>query len=213
MRSRLLLSVAPLPTIRETSEEMLPPGGLGQEPPASPSLDDYVRSICQLAQPTCVLDKATVQDGLSGPHRPAWGLEETCPTATLQDSTAHFGAQQPPRPTAGPADPLDWLFGESQEKQSSRREPARRTGASAGLGGLHRQTDSGKTRAVPRGKLCEARAPGHSLVRTSRDGPQSANLRSHMAGRPSRATDSSYSPRPSSILRTFYLHLPVIHEL
>lgn len=55
-----LLSVALLPTIRETSEEMLP-GGAGEEPPASPSLEDYVRSICQLAQPTSVLDETAAR--------------------------------------------------------------------------------------------------------------------------------------------------------
>ncbi|XP_004607432.2 protein DEPP1 [Sorex araneus] len=207
MRSRLLLSVAHLPTIRETLEEPLAMGS-GLEPPASPSLDDYVRSICQLAQPTSVLEEAGAR---ARPRRPlrVGGLEKCCPTGSLQDITAHFSGQQPAPPKASTTDPLDWLFGESQEKQPSRREMLRRTGSPADSWGPHSQMDSGKARGSPRGRLCEARAPENSLARASRDG-----YRNTRASRlPGRALASPCGSQPNGILRTLYLHLPVIHEL
>ncbi|XP_008051506.1 protein DEPP [Carlito syrichta] len=215
MRSRLLLSVAHLPTIRETTEETLL-GEPGQEPPASPSLDDYVKSICQLAQPTSVLDEATAQGRLRQPHRPAQACEKSHPAASLQDITACFRSQQPTLPTlptADTVDPLDWLFGESQEKRPSRRDLPRRTGSSAGPWGLHRQMDSGKTRGWPRGRVCEAKAPGHSLTSPVREGHQNSDLKSRISGQLSRATASPRIPCPSSVLRTLYSHLPVIYEL
>ncbi|XP_075866318.1 protein DEPP1 [Microcebus murinus] len=205
MRSRLLLSVAHLPTIRETTEEMLP-GGPGQEPPASPSLDDYVRSICQLAQPTSVLDEATALGRSWPPHQLAQVCEKSSPAPALQDITARFSGQQPTLPEANTVDPLDWLFGESQEKLPSRRDLPRRTGP----WGLHRQMDGGKARGVPRGWLCEARVPGQSLAQPPRDGHQSSNPRSQTSGQLGQAVAS---PRPSSVLRTLYSLLPVIHEL
>lgn len=205
MRSRLLLSVALLPTIRETSEEMLP-GGAGEEPPASPSLDDYVRSIRQLAQPTSVLDEAAVRVRTSRPHRPTRSCAKSCPTGSLQDITTRFTGQQPSLPGTGTVDPLDWLFGESQEKQPSRRDMPRRTGPSADPWASRRQMDSGKAPATPRGRLSDAKAPRHSLQRTSRDWHRCSQASGQPAGSPT-------SPRPSSILRTVYLHLPVIHEL
>lgn len=212
MRSRLLLSVAHLPTIRETSEEILP-GGPGQDPPASPSLDDYVRSICQLAQPTSVLDKVTARSRSSRPHRPARTSEKSDPAASLQDSTASFSGQQPTLPSAGTTDPLDWLFGESQRKETNRRDLLRRTGPSAGRWSAHREMNGGKASGSPRGRLCEAKALGHSLTRPSQDVHQSSNLKSWISGQPGRATAYPCNPRPSSILRSLYLHLPVIHEL
>lgn len=208
MRSRLLLSVALLPTIRETSEEMLP-GGAGEEPPASPSLDDYVKSICQLAQPTSVLDEAAARVRTSRPHRPARSCAKSCPTGSLQDITTRFTGQQPSLPGTGTVDPLDWLFGESQEKQPSRRDVPRRTGPSADPWASRRQMDSGKAPATPRGRLSDAKDPGHSLQRTSRDWHRC----SQASGQPGQDAGSPTSPRPSSILRTLYLHLPVIHEL
>uniref|UniRef100_A0A8C2RZ57 DEPP1 autophagy regulator n=1 Tax=Capra hircus TaxID=9925 RepID=A0A8C2RZ57_CAPHI len=195
MRSRLWLSVALLPTIRETSEEMLP-GGAGEEPPASPSLEDYVRSICQLAQPTSVLDETAARVRISRPPRPARSCAKSSPAGSLQDITTRSTGQQPSLPRTGPVDPLDWLFGESQEKQPSRRDVPRRTGPSADPWASRRQTDSGK-------------APGHSLQRTSRDWHQC----SQASGQPGQDVGSPASPRHSSILRTLYLHLPVIHEL
>ncbi|XP_057593341.1 protein DEPP1 [Hippopotamus amphibius kiboko] len=208
MKSRLLLSVAHLPTIREASEEMLP-GGSGEEPPASPSLDDYVKSICQLAQPTSMLDEAAARVQPSRPHRPARSREKSCSTGSLQDITTRFSGQQPALPGTGTVDPLDWLFGKSQEKQPSSRDLPRRTGPSADPRASCRQMDSGKTRGAPRGRLSDARAPGHSLPRPLRDWHQCSQI----SMKPGQDAASSTSPRPSSILRTLYLHLPVIHEL
>ncbi|KAL0615788.1 Protein DEPP [Plecturocebus cupreus] len=211
MRSRLLLSVAHLPTIRETTEEMLL-GGPRQEPPSSPSLDDYVRSISRLAQPTSVLDKATAQGQPRPPHRPAQACRKGHPAVSLRDITARFSGQQLTLPTADAVDPLDWLFGEFQENQPSQRDLSQ-TGPSAGLWGPHRQMDSGKAKGAPRGRLCEARMLGRSLAKPPQDGQQSSDLRSWTSGQPGQATASPHSPRPGSVLRTLYLHLPVIHEL
>lgn len=208
MRSRLLLSVAHLPTIRETLEEMLP-GGPGEEPPASPSLDDYVKSICQLAQPTSVPDEAAARVRPSRPHRPARSREKSCTTGSLQDITTRFSGQQPTLPGASTVDPLDWLFGESQENRPSGRDMPRRTGSSADPWASCRQTDSGKARGAPRGRLSDVRAPGHSPLRLQRDWHQC----SQASGQPGQDAVSPTSPRPSSVLRTLYLHLPVIHEL
>lgn len=189
------------------------PGGPGQDPPASPSLDDYVRSICQLAQPTSVLDKVTARSQPSRPHRPAWNSEKSHPAGSLQDRTANFSGQQTTLPSAGTTDPLDWLFGESQRRETNRRDLPRRTGLSAGHWGVHREMNSGKSSGSPRGRLSETRALGKSLTRPSQDVHQSSNLKSWTSGQPGRATASTCNPRPSSILRSLYLHLPVIHEL
>ncbi|KAM5139642.1 protein DEPP1 [Callospermophilus lateralis] len=212
MRSRLLLSVAHLPTIRETSEEILP-GGTGQDPPASPSLDDYVRSICQLAQPTSLLDKVTARSQPSRPHRSAQSSKKSHPAASLQDNTASFSGQQSTLPSAGTTDPLDWIFGESQRNETNKRDLLRRTGPSAGHWSAHSEANSGKPSGSPRRRLFEARAFGHSLTRPSQDVHQSSNLNNWTSGQPGGATASPCNPRPSSILRSLYLHLPVIHEL
>ncbi|XP_004875690.1 protein DEPP, partial [Heterocephalus glaber] len=153
MRSRLLLSVAPLPTIQETSEEM-PTSDPGQEPPASPSLEDYVRSICQLAQPTTVLDKVIPWDRPSQPHWAALVRERSL-ASSPKESSASFSSLWPTLPSAGAADPLDWLFGESQENQSG-TDLLRKADPSARPWSLHRQVDSGK-----------AKMPGRSLVMPS----------------------------------------------
>ncbi|XP_010587595.2 protein DEPP1 [Loxodonta africana] len=198
MRSRLLISVTLLPTIRETSEEVL---SRGPEPPPSPSLDDYVRSICQLAQPASVLDEAPAGDRPSRLHRPARACERSHPAMSLQDIPTCFSGQGPLLPRVGTADPLDWLFGESQEKQPTRKDLLRRTGLSANPWGLHRQTDTGKARSGPKARFCDARAPGHSLARL----PQGRHLSSSWDSR---------QPRPSgSVLRALHSDLPVIHEL
>lgn len=208
MRSRLLLSVAHLPTIRETWEEP-PPGASGLEPPASPSLDDYVRSIRELAQPTSMLDEAGARVRPRRPFRPAGGFETNCPTGSLLDITARFSGQQPALPRILATDPLDWLFGECKEKQANQREPLRRTGPPADSWALRRQVDSGKVRGSPRGRLCEARGPENSLARVSRD----CHWDSCASRHPGRVLASPRGSRPSGTLRTGCLHLPVIHEL
>ncbi|XP_012579256.1 PREDICTED: protein DEPP [Condylura cristata] len=208
MRSRLLLSVVHLPTIRETSEEMLP-GGHGREPPGSPSLDDYVRSICQLAQPTSVLEEASTSIRPHRPHRPARACQKSSVPGSLQDISTCFSGQQPTLPGAGTADHLGWLFGESPEKLPSSKDLSRRAGPSADPQGSCRQTDSSKAQEAPKGRLRDARVPGHSLARLSRGWHQG----SRVSRQPVRAAASPTSSHPNSVLRTLYLHLPVIHEL
>lgn len=193
MRSRLLLSVAPLPTIRETSEEMLP-SDPGQEPPASPRLEDYVRSICQLAQPTTVLDKVTLWGRPSRAHQEVQ-VRERSPASSSKESSAGFNSPWPTLPSAGAADPLNWLFRESQEKQSATDFPWM-AAPSARPRSVHRPTDSGK-----------ARMPGWSLVMPFKHRHQGASMQSRTS------LASRCSPRSSSILRTLCSQLPVIHEL
>lgn len=168
MRSWLLLSVAHLPTIWERWEEMLPVGP-GQESLASLSLDDYMRSTCQLLQPTSELNEATVR---AQPSRPHWLVQEckkSYLTGSLQDTTTHFSSQHPPLPGASTAGALDWLLGQSQERQMRWKDLPRRTGLSVEPWGPHRQMNSSKVLRRPRGKLCDPRAPRHYLVRPLRD--------------------------------------------
>lgn len=203
MRSRLLLPVTHLPTIRETSEE-LSHGAPGQEPPTSPSLDDYVRSICQLAQPTSVLDKAIVRNQPQRPYRPAWTREKRCQIESQGDSSPCFSSLQPPLPSPGNDNPLDWLFGKSQEQTDRRDLP---TGTSSSdHWGVHKQMDKAP------GRLHEARVPECSLARKS-GCRQTSNLKNWTSRKSHQALASVSGSRPSGILSTLYLHLPVIHEL
>ncbi|XP_008845145.1 protein DEPP1 [Nannospalax galili] len=204
MRSRLLLSVAHMPTIRETSEETSP-GGPGQESPNSPSLDDYVKSICQLAQPTPVLDKATVRSQSNRPHRPARITEKRPQAKSPGDSKPCSGGWQPTLPSAGTHDPLDWLFGESREQQANRRDNG--TCPSDGYWSMHKQMDKNRKR------LCEAGMPERFLAGQSQNRHQTSNLKSWTSRKLCPASASAHSSRPCSILRSLYLHLPVIHEL
>ncbi|XP_075839157.1 protein DEPP1 [Microtus pennsylvanicus] len=204
MRSRLLLPVLHLPTIRETSEE-LSHGAPGQEPPTSPSLDDYVRSICQLAQPTSVLDKVVVRNQPQRPSRPAWTREKRCQVESQGDSSPCFSSPQPPRSSPGNDNPLDWLFGKSQEQQTERRDPPNGTSSSDHWGG-HKQMDKDM------GRLWEARVPECSLGRKSGH-RQTSNLKSWTCRKSHQAFASVSGSRPRGILSTLHLRLPVIHEL
>lgn len=203
MRSRLLLPVPHLPTIRETAEE-LSYGASGQDPPSSPSLEDYVRSICQLAQPTLVLDKVTVGSRPNRPYRLAWTGERRAQAESPGDSSPGFSTLQPTLPSPGTDNPLDWLFGKSQEQQQTeRRDLCSRTGPSDHWG-VHRLMD--KDRRGP----CGARVPECSLGRKS----QTSNPKSRTRTRPCQALPATVSSsRPSSLLSALCLHLPVIHEL
>lgn len=205
MRSRLLLSVPHLPTIRETSEE-LSHGAPGQEAPSSPTLDDYVRCICQLAQPTSVLDKTTAWSPPNRSCRPAWTREKRHPSESLGDSSPCFSSLQSTLPSPGTDDPLDWLFGKSQEQQTDRRDLPNRTGSS-GHWGVHRQMGKDS------GRPSEARVPEYSLGRKPGHRHQTSKLKSWTPRKSCQALASVSGSRPSSILGTLYLHLPVIHEL
>ncbi|XP_007516877.2 protein DEPP1 [Erinaceus europaeus] len=207
MRSRLLLSVPHLPTIREASEEILP--GSGQEPPASPSLDDYVKSICHLAQPTSILEEGATMTGSKRAQWPARSCEKSCPTASLRDISTCLNCQQRDLLGVSTGDPLDWLFGASQEKQTSQRDTLK-TGPSAHPWGLFRKMDSRKVQGTPKGKLSDGRVPRNSLESPSRNWNQDSKA----FKQPGRAAAShSSNSHPNSILRTLYLHLPVIYEL
>ncbi|XP_052030621.1 protein DEPP1 [Apodemus sylvaticus] len=205
MRSRLLLPVPHLPTIRETSEE-LSHGAPGQEPPASPSLDDYVRCICQLAQPTSVLDTVTARSRPNRPCRPAWTREKRCQAEPLADSSPCFSSLLPTLPSPGTDNPLDWLFGKSQEQQTDGRDLPNRTSSSEHWG-VPRQT--GKDT----GRLWEARVPEHPLGKKPGQGHRTSDLKSWTSRKPRQALVSVASSHPGSILGTLYSHLPVIHEL
>lgn len=188
-----------MPTIRETSEE-LSHGPPGQEPPSSPSLDDYVRSICQLAQPTSVLDKVIARSQPNRPYRP----EKRCQDESLGEGTPCFSSLQHTLPSLGTENPLDWLFGKSQEAQTDRRDPPNGTRFSDHWG-VHKQMDMGR--------LCEPRIPEYSLGRKSGQRNQTSNLKSRTSRKPRPASASVSSSCPSSILSTLCSHLPVIHEL
>lgn len=204
MRSRLLLPVPHLPTIRETSEE-LSHGAPGQEPPTSPSLDDYVRSICQLAQPTSVLDKVIVRNQPQRPYRSAWTREKRCQVESQGDNSPCFSSLQPPLPSPGNDNPLDWLFGKSQEQQTDRRDLPNGT-SSSDHWKVHKQMDKAT------GRLREARVPECFLERKLGH-RQTSNLKSWTSRKSHQALASVSGSRPSGILSTLYLHLPVIHEL
>lgn len=207
MRSRLLLPVPHLPTIRESTEELCH-GAPGQEPPTSPGLDDYVRSICQLAQPTSVLDKVTVWSRPNRPYRPAWTREKRPQAESLGDSPACLGSPQPTLPSPGTENPLDWLFGKSQEQQANGRDLPDGADPSDHWG-VHRQVDMCKDTE----RLCEARVPECSLGRKSGPRHHTSNLKSWTCRRSCQALASVSNSRPTSVLSTLCLHLPVIHEL
>uniref|UniRef100_A0A3B1KCQ0 DEPP1 autophagy regulator n=1 Tax=Astyanax mexicanus TaxID=7994 RepID=A0A3B1KCQ0_ASTMX len=103
---RLLLSIAPLPTITETHEDASQVAC-----PATPlqSLEEYVNSIKELAQPAC------------GPVRMARTLRTRLSSRTprarsnslgLDERTRHFSSQK----DWASRDPVDWLFGQTQDE-------------------------------------------------------------------------------------------------
>ncbi|XP_025896458.1 protein DEPP1 [Nothoprocta perdicaria] len=175
MRSGLLLLGAPSP-------------GRAEE-----TLDAYVRSISQLAQPCAVG---------SEPPRPcrtarirargsaSRSADRSQPAATsLQDITAQFNGQQSSPGLPSAADPLAWLYGLSDPKQQTRSPAARPTqpGPESDL-----QAAPGPLAAVPR--LGPPSVPG----RSQRSRRRVALHCSVMRGRPGRPQ------RPC---------LPVIYEL
>ncbi|XP_044515071.1 protein DEPP1 [Gracilinanus agilis] len=229
MRSRLLISVALLPTISETSEMMMLGGTqaksdeLQSDLLSSQSLDDYVKSICQLAQPTSVLDGAQ-RLPYNRPRRPcklrgktfndvslASHSEKSCPTSSLQDITARFSGQNPTLPLGNNTDPLDWLFGESQPKRQSWKDALRRTGSATDPSPLHKQTETGKSR-VPRRVRCEAKVSGGPLVKLSPEWGKALEKRTQPSVL-NAALDNSSNPHQGRIPRSLNSNLPVIYEL
>ncbi|KAJ8418182.1 hypothetical protein AAFF_G00138910 [Aldrovandia affinis] len=112
---RLLLSVEPLPTISEMHEDVSYVGGPAH---ASQSLDDYVDSIKELAQPATLPGCGPLR--VPRTQRPRLFTKHSTPASTprravrvrrpraavcLDDVTLKFG---------NATDPLDWLFAQTQ---------------------------------------------------------------------------------------------------
>ncbi|XP_007478166.2 protein DEPP1 [Monodelphis domestica] len=228
MRSRLLISVALLPTISEASEMLLLGGTqaksdeLQSDLLSSQSLDDYVKSICQLAQPTSVLDGAQ-RLPYTRPWRPcklrgktfndaslASHSEKSCPTSSLQDITARFSGQNLTLPLGNNTDPLDWLFGESQTKRQSWKDALRRTGSATDPSPLHKQTETGKSRVARRVRACEAKVSGGPLGKLSTD--KALEKRTQPSAL-NAALEYSSNSHQGRIPRSLNSNLPVIYEL
>ncbi|XP_072484537.1 protein DEPP1 [Notamacropus eugenii] len=229
MRSRLLISEALLPTISETSEMMMLGGTqakdeLQSDLLSSQSLDDYVKSICQLAQPTSVLDGAQ-RLPYNRPRKPcrlrgktfsdvpsASPSEKSSPTSSLQDITARFSGQHPTLTLSNNIDPLDWLFGESQPKRQSWKDALRRTGLSTDPSPLHKQTETGKSRVTRRVRACETKIPGGPLTKLSSEWGKVSERRTQPSML-NAALNYSSSPHQGRIPRSLNSNLPVIYEL
>ncbi|XP_061083429.1 protein DEPP-like [Conger conger] len=120
---RLLLSVDLLPTISETHEEV---PQVGPSTQAHQSLEDYVDSIKELAQPASVLGCGPVR--VQRTQRPRLFAKHTPAAATSRR------AVRIRRPRAASCqdgitlkcdsrtDPLDWLFAQTQHDVSTTRE-------------------------------------------------------------------------------------------
>uniref|UniRef100_A0A3B4DFT5 Uncharacterized protein n=1 Tax=Pygocentrus nattereri TaxID=42514 RepID=A0A3B4DFT5_PYGNA len=97
---RLLLSIAPLPTITETHEDS---SQVGCQSSPSQSLEDYVNSIKELAQPACVT---------SSPRCSSRTPRTRTASLVLDELTQHFSIQK----DSCSRDPLDWLFAQTQDE-------------------------------------------------------------------------------------------------
>ncbi|XP_074856053.1 protein DEPP1 [Carettochelys insculpta] len=224
MRARRRISRTDLPPISETGE-LLGAGGSpvqAEEPLAG--LEEYVRSISQLAQPPS-LGSGLPSPCPSKPHRPprargrvAWsGVTPPSPeeargnAASLQDITAQFNGQHGPQGPPGSADPLAWLFGLSEATEQS---PSPRRRASPSPCSSQRVASAGCPAATPqsaRGSLGAASHPGSTAPKPS--GPAPAPERrfrwQRWRRRPALAS-GAVRGRPS---RAQGARLPVIYEL
>ncbi|XP_007249592.1 protein DEPP [Astyanax mexicanus] len=119
---RLLLSIAPLPTITETHEDASQVAC-----PATPlqSLEEYVNSIKELAQPACgpVRMARTLRTRLfskplgkhsstSSPRSSSRTPRARSNSLGLDERTRHFSSQK----DWASRDPVDWLFGQTQDE-------------------------------------------------------------------------------------------------
>ncbi|TSK22764.1 Protein DEPP [Bagarius yarrelli] len=110
---RLLLSVAPLPTITETYEDALQTGCVTQ------SMEDYVDCIKKLAQPAYgpVRIVRTPRPRLfSKPLEKHLGGSNPlhCSYRTLRSRVSTLGLDQLAHGFSSHRDPLDWLFAQTQ---------------------------------------------------------------------------------------------------
>ncbi|XP_026079610.1 protein DEPP [Carassius auratus] len=116
---RLLLSVAPLPTITESREDL------------SQSLEEYMNSIKELAQPACGPLRISrtqrrkpmgKQAGtISASRSTCRALQPRRASLGLDEAMLRFNSQM----DRGSKDPLDWLF--AQTHLQSHGEDLRRT--------------------------------------------------------------------------------------
>uniref|UniRef100_A0A672QUD5 Uncharacterized protein n=1 Tax=Sinocyclocheilus grahami TaxID=75366 RepID=A0A672QUD5_SINGR len=125
---RLLLSVAPLPTIKETHEDL------------SQSLEEYMNSIKELAQPAC------------GPLR-------ISRTQRRKPVMLRFNSQV----DRGTKDPLDWLF--AQTHLQSHGEDLRRTDSAPAISVYFHFHRSGKAShsIIPRAIYANKTKPGAKI--------------------------------------------------
>ncbi|XP_030627194.1 protein DEPP [Chanos chanos] len=120
---RLLLFVAPLPTITETHEDT-PQLGCSTHP--SQSLEEYINSIKELAQPCCrpvrvtrtqrprllskALAKHSTSSSSSTPRSSSRLFRPRTASLSSNDATLNFSGQR----DYGTKDPVDWLFAQTQ---------------------------------------------------------------------------------------------------
>ncbi|XP_073690000.1 protein DEPP-like [Garra rufa] len=103
--TRLLLSVAPLPTITESHEDL------------SQSLEEYMNSIKELAQPACGPLRISRRRKPVGKHAGSTSASRSASRALqprraslgLDEVTLRFNSQV----DRGTKDPLDWLFAQT----------------------------------------------------------------------------------------------------
>ncbi|XP_066535934.1 protein DEPP [Hoplias malabaricus] len=121
---RLLLSIAPLPTIAETHEDA---SQVGCQSGPSQSLEEYVNSIKELAQPACgpvrvartlrpcmfskPLSKHSSSSSPRSSSRTPRAPRSRPSSLGLDELTHRFSSQK-----VGSTDPLDWLFGQTQDE-------------------------------------------------------------------------------------------------
>ncbi|KAL7889992.1 hypothetical protein AOLI_G00022500 [Acnodon oligacanthus] len=119
---RLLLSIAPLPTITETHEDS---SQVGCQSSPSQSLEDYVNSIKELAQPACgpVRVARTLRPRMfakplgkhsatSSPRCSSRTPRTHTASLVLDEFTQHFSIQK----DLCSRDPVDWLFAQTQDE-------------------------------------------------------------------------------------------------
>ncbi|XP_014352086.1 protein DEPP [Latimeria chalumnae] len=195
MRSRLLLSVEQLPTICEMLSETCQDAACVQSEDTSTyphhSLDEYIKSIGQLAQPSSLSDAEpcsprSLHCGPARPYRPqrskpsgsrlrANGFQlndkenRAAPTRdslVLEDITINADNHQNQREATGSTNPLDWLFGQPQRDFLARESCSPLAGRSSGTN-VSGQQAAANTVAAPAMQRRKQTEPGKCRVRCS----------------------------------------------
>ncbi|KAM4637068.1 protein DEPP1 [Discoglossus pictus] len=194
MRSQLLISVAHLPTISEDAETK----PLGEGPVAdiqtSNGLDEYVKSIQTLAQPSS-LSMDLLQQGLTRSQRRT--------RLRLRSSPRVFGPAQDNLPAMqANADPLAWLYRgkenqDCEEIQTPTPVTLPQTVYPASHLRLYKTTESIKRQPCNKDQASEQQRPQEKRVRAQR-----FQKKSRPTGYSSRGANRLQRPQ-----------LPVIYEL